>query len=100
MNTFTFYPVAALGDQILIVNEGDVSFIGKERAMEVMCVQVDLRHKTIYPTIELEKHLKFNPWVEVSDAERGLFVEKVKQAFSDGEISENIVEPLAAVLVR
>ena len=64
------YPVAKLGDQVLIINKDDLPHIGKERAIEVWCIKIDFRHKTIDSIIELEKHLKFNPWEEVDEDER------------------------------
>lgn len=94
------YPIAKLGDRILIVNKDDVPYIGKERAFEVKCVQIDLRHKTIDPIIELEKHLKFNPWEEISEEERGIILQNLNTKFSDRDILEKIMEPLAESLVQ
>lgn len=94
------YPVAKLGDQVLIVNKDDLPYIGKEKAFEVRCIRVDLRHRTIDPIIELEKHLKFNPWEEISQDERGIILQNINTRFSDQDILEKIMEPLARNLVK
>ena len=96
----TLQPIAKLGNQILIVNKDDVSYIGKERALEVFCVQVDFRHTTLYPVVELEKHLKFNPWEEIADTERDAYLEKLNATFSEQDIAEKIIKPLAEHLVQ
>ena len=94
------YPVAKLGYQVLIINKDDLPFIGKERAIEVKCIKVDLRHKAVDPIIELEKHLKFNPWEEITDEERSRILQELGSKFSDEEILEKIMEPLAASLIK
>ncbi|MDO8499988.1 MAG: hypothetical protein Q7S66_05050 [bacterium] len=94
------YPVAKLGDQILIVNKDDLPYIGKERALEVKCIKIDLGHRTIDPIIELEKHLKFNPWEELSEDERNTILQNLSAKFSDQEILEKIMEPLVKNLVK
>ena len=96
----TIYPIATLGDQALIVNKDDVPFIGKDRALEVMCIQVDFRHTKIYPPIELEKHLKFNPWNEMDGTTRDEALKKLHTTFSPEDITENIEEPLARMLIQ
>jgi len=94
------YPIAKLGDQILIVNNDDLSYIGKERAMEVKCIKLDLKKGVIDPIIELEKHLKFNPWEEVGEDERDAILQNISVKFSDQDILEKIIEPLAKTLVK
>ena len=94
------YPIAKLGDQILIVNRDDLVYIGKKRAFEVKCIKVDLKHGAIDPIIELEKHLKFNPWEEVSENERDAILQNLSAKFSDQEILEKIMEPLVENLVK
>ena len=94
------YPIAKLGNQILIVNKDDLPFIGKERALEVKCIKVDLKHKAIDPLIELEKHLKFNPWEEITDQERDIILQELSSKFSDEEILEKIMEPLTESLIK
>jgi len=94
------YPVAKLGYQVLIINKDDLAFIGKERALEVKCIKVDIKHKVIDPIIELEKHLKFNPWEELNDEERNAILQELGSKFSDEEILEKIMEPLAANLIK
>ena len=75
-------------------------FVGKERALEVKCIQVDLKRKTINPIIELEKHLKFNPWEELNDRERNNALQELGERFSDQEILEKIIEPLVENLIK
>ena len=96
----TIYPIATLGDQVLIVNKDDIPFIGKEQALEVMCIQVDFRHTKIYPPIELEKHLKFNPWKEMDDTEREEAHKKLQTTFSPEDITEKIEKPLTKTLIQ
>jgi hypothetical protein len=94
------YPVAKLGDAVLIVNQDDLPYIGKQRAYDVKCVRVDLKRGTIDPVIELEKHLKFNPWEEMSEDERNTILQNISTKFSDHEILENIIQPLVEALVK
>jgi|SRR3989339_546401 len=94
------YPIAKLGDQVLIVNKEDLPYIGKERALEVKCMRVDFRHKSIDAAIELEKHLKFNPWEELSEEERKIVLQNLNTKFSDKDILEKIMKPLAESLIK
>ncbi|MEK7542967.1 MAG: hypothetical protein AAB503_01515 [Patescibacteria group bacterium] len=94
------YPVAKLGYLVLVINKDDLPFIGKERALEVKCIKVDLKHKIIDPIIELEKHLKFNPWEEIADEERDIILQELGSKFSDEEIFGKIMEPLAESLIK
>jgi len=89
------YPLAKLGSLILMINKSDKDFIGGERALEVMSVQIDLDKKTIFEIMPLEKHLKFNPWEEiVEEAERELVFKVINNKFSDNDIKEKIVDIL------
>ena len=94
------YPVAKLPRQILLINKDDLPYIGKERALEVKCIMIDFDHKSIDAPIELEKHLKFNPWEEISEAERREFLQKLGAIFSDEDILEKIIKPLLENLVK
>ena len=99
------YPIAKshqLDDPILIVNKKDVPFIGKERALEVMCIQVHLRYKRISPITELERYFKFGwPWDEIiDDEERSAVLQNVKSMFSSEEVSEKIIGPLTAHAIQ
>ena len=60
-----------------------------------MCVRVDLQQGTIDSILELEKHLKFNPWDEIGAEEIDLILERLNATFSDFEIVEKIMQPLA-----
>jgi len=94
------YPIAKLGDQVLIVNSDDLPYIGKERAMEVKCILVDLTKRIIDDLFELEKHLKFNPWEEITAEERIIILQNLNTRFSDEDISTKIIKPLAENLVK
>lgn len=95
------YITAKLGEQILIINKDDIPCIGKERALEVMSVSVDLRNKRIGEILELEKHLKFNPWEEILDNnERDILLQLLHAQFSDNEITEKIMKPLTKKLIK
>jgi len=94
------YPIAKLGNHILIINKADLSYVGKERAFEVKCVQMDLKRGTIDSIIELEKHLKFNPWEEINDDERNVILKNLGANFSDQDILEKIMEPLVENLIK
>lgn len=93
-------PIAKLGEQVLIINRDDLPYVGQNRAMEVMCVQVDFRHKTIAPPLELEKHLKFNPWEEVSKSDRDVIIGRLKDNFSSSDLEEKVVKRLAEHLIK
>lgn len=94
------YPIAKLGDQVLIVNKYDLPYIGKERALEVKCIKIDLKNNRIDSIIELEKHLKFNPWEEINEDKRNIILKILNTKFSDTEIIEKIIKPLAENLVK
>ena len=49
--------------------------------------------------IELEKHLKFNPWEEISENEREEVLKELGTKFSDQEILEKVIEPLVKSLI-
>ena len=92
----TPYPIAKLHGRILIVNKNDLPFFRTERALEVMCIQVYLESpprllfpRRICPIIELEKHLKMNPWEDIIDEEeRDAVWREIKSICSDKDISE------------
>lgn len=94
------YPVAKLGDEVLVINKDDIPYVGKERAVDVKCVNVDLKHKEIDAITELEKHLKFNPWEETDEEQRNAILQSLASTFSDQEILEKIIEPLAGSLIE
>ncbi len=94
------YPVAKLGDEVLVVNKEDLLYIGKERAADVKCVNVDLKHKAVSSITELEKHLKFNPWEETNEEQRTAILQSLASTFSDQELLEKIIEPLAENLLE
>ena len=96
----TIYPITILGDQVLIVNKDDTPFIGKERALEVMCVQIDFRHTKIYPPIE---------WKNTSSSTRGTrwmtqqemkTLKKLHTTFLPEDITENIEKTLTKTLIQ
>jgi len=89
------YIAARLDDEVLIINKSDLPYIGKERALEVMSVTVDLGKKKIGQILELEKHLKFNAWEEImEDEEREILARQMNTKFSDQDIQDKIIAPL------
>ncbi len=93
--------IAKLGDKVLIINKNDIPYIGKERALEVMSINVDLKNNEIGQILELEKHLKFNPWEEILDNnKRNLYLQILNTNFSDNEIIEKIIKPLAEKMIK
>lgn len=94
------YPIAKLGNQVLIINEDDLPYVGKERAIEVKCVMVDLEKGEADEILELEKHLKFNPWEEITENERDEIFQALNVKFSDSDILKKIMEPLVEHLVE
>lgn len=89
------YVVARIDDELLIINKSDLPYIGKKRALEVMCIKIDLKTKVIDSLLELEKHLKFSPWEEIMEGEeREILVKQINNKFSDKDIQEKIVKPL------
>ena len=95
--------IARLGnfDEVIFVNKNDIQFIGKQRAMEVMCIRVDMNNKTIDAPTELEKHFKFNPWEEIArDEEKKEVMDKIISAFGDKVLSEKILTPLEISRVK
>ncbi len=93
------YPVAKLGDEVLVINKDDIPLIGKENAEDVKCVSVDLKHKRIDPLAALENHLKFNPWEETSEEERSAILQSLATIFPNQDILEKIIKPLVGSLV-
>ena len=89
------YIIAKLGDLILIINNGDLKRIGKETKPEVKCIKVDLRNKTINPAVELEKHLKFNPWEETTENKQHIFLQNLYLSFPKQDILKKLIEPLS-----
>lgn len=80
----------------MFVNKEDIQYIGSERALEVQCIQVDLKRRTIDPLWSLEQHLKFNPWQEiVNPEERAKIVVDLRSLFSESEVREGIEDPLS-----
>lgn len=97
----TIYPIARRDYHRLIVNKDDLPFIGGKRALEVMCIQADLKNAVIdSDSIELEKHLKFNPWEEIVEEDRDAALQELQSVFSNEAILEKIVKPLAMHVVK
>ena len=90
---------AKLGDSILIMNKADIPYIGGPRSLEVFCVKVDLEKREVYPPVELEKHLKFNPWEETTEQDKVVLSALLYSKISDEDIYEKIILPLTEKLV-
>ena len=90
-----------LGSKILIINKADIPYIGSlDKGLEVMTIQVDLKKREIFPPLELEKHLKFNPWEETTEQDRAVLSQLLYSRFSDKDILEKICLPLAENLIQ
>ena len=58
-------PIAILGKSSLLIKKSDLNSIGKD--LGILSVEVDVAKFEIFKAIDLEKHLKFNPWEEITD---------------------------------
>jgi len=93
----TIYPIAQMGDEVLLVLKENLPYIGKKNALKVQCVFIDLMGRRIQDPIGIEYHLKFNPWEEITDdAKRTMIRKLIETRFSDSDILEKIVKPLEA----
>lgn len=72
MNRKEIRPIAKLGDnKILVVKESDLPKIGDEKhALQVLVVLVDFQRKEVLGPELLERHLKMNPWEQITEIEQ------------------------------
>jgi len=84
------YPIAKLGNEYLVINKDDLN----NHSGDVKCVDVNLDYKKIYPPLEIQKHLKFNPWEELNESESNEALSKILDTFSSESIFERIAKPL------
>ncbi|MBU1167632.1 hypothetical protein KKC60_04465 [Patescibacteria group bacterium] len=88
-------PIKQLGNSVLVVHSKSIPYIGKKHALEVKCIKIDFDLSSVDSLIELEKHLKFNPWEDVSDDESSSILRRMQESFSEKDISEKIAKPLS-----
>jgi hypothetical protein len=87
-------PIARLGSSLLFINIDDIEKIGSKNALDITCVYVDTKKHYIAELSNLETHLKFNPWEEISNNHKEKYLNKVLSQFSQEEISNKIISPL------
>lgn len=93
------YPICKLGNSFLIILKENLPKVGKQ--LGIMSVQIDLSKSEITPPVDLEKHLKFNPWEEITDLkERDEVIGKIQNHFDRISINEQIINPLLGILEK
>lgn len=99
MDLEKLYPICKLGNSFLIILKEKLPIVGKQ--LGVMSVQIDLSNSEITPPIDLEKHLKFNPWEEITDLkEREEVIRLIQNRFDRITINEQIINPLLGIMEK
>lgn len=87
------YPIAKIGYSYLLILKSELNRVGKQ--LGVMSVKIDLSGSEITPPIDLEKHLRFNPWEEITDSkEREKVIVNIQKQFDITTIEEKIINSL------
>jgi hypothetical protein len=86
--------VAKLYDKIMLTRREDVELLGTNKSLDVECVVVDLKRRSIEPPWPYEQHMKFNPWEDVTEEEEKMLLEVLYTKFRDQEIYQKILIPL------
>ncbi len=87
------YPIAKLGNSYLLINKSELHKVGK--GFGITSIKVDISSLEIHKAVDLERHLKFNPWEDITDAkERNKILSFVPQQFDSKTIMEKIINPL------
>lgn len=88
MEKLKYVPIAELErESVLVVKQDDVPKIGKRvESLEVKAVVVDLRKEKVSDPELLERHLKFNPWIEVSPDRYDQLRTAIRKVISDEEL--------------
>lgn len=89
------FPIARLGRSVLLINRADTLKLEVDANAKVLAVKVNLEERTVDPAELLEEHLKFNPWQETSAVEGMLLLKSLAQQFTEKQILEQIIVPLA-----
>lgn len=87
--------IAKLYDKIMLIKKADLELLGTERSVDVECVVVDLKRRSIDPPWPYEQHMKFNPWEDVNEEEERMLSEVLYTKFPNEEISQKILFPLS-----
>jgi agmatine deiminase len=90
------YPIAKLGNSYLLINKYELHKVGK--GLGVLSIKIDISNLEINKAIDLERHLKFNPWEEIVDAkERERILSQIQQQFENETIIDKIISPLNGI---
>lgn len=99
MDLTYLYPICKLGSSILLVRKDDLPFVGK--GLGVMSVKVDFSTSEFFDPVDLEIHLKFNPWEEIFDSrERENYIVLIQKQFQQDIINEQIINPLFGIMEK
>lgn len=87
------YPIAKLGEDCLLILRSQLSKVGK--GLGVLAVRIGMEDLHISRPEDLERHLKFNPWVEItSENDRLSILELIFGKLSEEVIQRKILNPL------
>ena len=90
------YPIAKIGNSFLLINKSELRKVGK--GLGVLSIKADISSLEIHKAIDLERHLKFNPWEEITDAkERERILSQIQKQFDNIIIKEKIINPLNGI---
>jgi len=90
------YPISKIGNKYLLILKTELPKVGKQ--LGVLSVKIDLSRSEITTPIDLEKHLKFNPWEEITDSkEREEVIVNIQKQFDITTIEEQIINPLIGI---
>lgn len=88
-------PIAELGNEFLLIHNDDRNHLATDRSLKIKCVLINLDRLTIDDPFEIELHFKFNPWEEIIDENRRVYILSLIQSkFSNLMITEKIIATL------
>jgi len=88
-----YIPIAQLENSVLVVKADDVPMIGKGvESLDVEAVVVDLDKGEVSGLELLERHLKFNPWEEVSHDQYAQLIQAIHRVISDEKLAATFSE--------
>ena len=85
----------ALRSSILIVNKANLVTYHFTDPLKVFAVKVDFDLHKIYPPTPFQRLLKFGNWEEPTDDQKMMYLQLLDSKFSDKDIIEKIILPLA-----
>ncbi|MEK7629565.1 MAG: hypothetical protein AAB394_03510 [Patescibacteria group bacterium] len=95
------YPIAELGNEFLLIHNDDRNYLVTDRSLEIKCVLVNLDRLTIDDPFEIELHLKFNPWEEIMDENKQVYILNfIQSKFSNLMITERIIATLEKTKIK